>query len=408
MVEALLAASREPVIAWGLDGRLIAANDAAAQILGHTREELIGQSFADLSHPDERDEAARRQERRRAGDREVEEFVGRLWTANRRVVRVRGRSVPVVDGDRVVADVLTFWLIDTQIAPLGSGEADYEVIFERITDAVYTLDRRGGIAWMNRAAEHLFGRSLAEMRRVPRSEFLFPEGEAGQDTIRQRFSSGDAVPQTIRFRFRRPDGEERWVQGSLLMVRDHLGAHSHSIIIARDVTEERQRARALREQAERAREEALLDAVTGLPNRRAFDLDMETTKTRFRVGQPASLLLMDLDRLKAINDTMGHAGGDEALRAVAQALTERTRADDRVFRIGGDEFAVITATEDASPLAQRLRAPIHFRDPELWLTVSVGFAAWGEADDAFALADERMYQMKRNRHEGGEAEQQPE
>ena len=132
------------------------------------------------------------------------------------------------------------------------------------------------------------------------------------------------------------------------------------------MTEDRRRTRDLREQAERSEHEAKVDSLTGLGNRRAFNEAMVIAQAAAAGGAAMSL--------KAINDALGHGAGDDALCAVAEALTSRTRSNDEVFRIGGDEFAVIVAGGDPALLAERLRAPIRFREPEPWISVSVGLA----------------------------------
>jgi len=339
-------------------------------------------------------------ERRRDNNQEVESYEGRIWTVNKRIVRVHCRSTPVLQRNRVVGDIVTCELSETSLGDALDRQAEqYMSLFTRISDAVYILDDKGIVSWMNAAAVRLFGRTVEVMRQTPRREILFPEAEQGQDNIRAEFSSGNAVPDELQFRIKRPDGEARWVRGSLLMLRDGFGKHTRSIIIARDVTEDRRRARELREVARRSEEEAKIDALTGLGNRRGFDEAMATARQAVESGADISLIVMDVDRLKAVNDALGHASGDDALRAVAEALTTRTRSNDEVFRLGGDEFAVIVSGGDPALLAERLRAPIRFREPEPWITVSVGLARWEADGDVFQLADGRMYEMKRSQRE---------
>ncbi len=395
MLDAALRASGMPVVIWDLEGRVLAANDSFCDLLGYRRDQIDTIRRVDLFHPDDRGAVERRMALRREGNAEVETYDGRVWTANKRVIRVACRSTAVVSDGEVVGDVVT---CDPSEASLGDDldrqAEQYLSLFTRISDAVYVLDDRGLVSWMNPSAVRLFGRTVEVMRRTPRNEILFPEAERGQDTIRQQFSSGDAVPDEIQFRIKRPDGEARWVRGSLLMLRDRQGKHTRSIVIARDVTEDRRRARELREQAERSEQEAKVDSLTGLGNRRAFDEAMAVAQQAAAAGDDVSLIVMDMDRLKTVNDALGHAAGDEALRRVAEALTSRTRSGDEVFRIGGDEFAVIVSGGDPALLAERLRAPIRFREPEPWISVSVGLARWSEGGDPFALADQRMYAMK--------------
>jgi diguanylate cyclase (GGDEF)-like protein len=109
---------------------------------------------------------------------------------------------------------------------------------------------------------------------------------------------------------------------------------------------------ALKEDGDQARQLARVDALTGLGNRRAFDeaLDAELARAR-RAGAPLSLLVADLNGFKEINDRHGHTRGDECLREAAEALRETVRQPDRLFRWGGDEFAILLAGADADAAA---------------------------------------------------------
>jgi diguanylate cyclase (GGDEF)-like protein len=163
-------------------------------------------------------------------------------------------------------------------------------------------------------------------------------------------------------------------------------------------------------------ESATRDSLTGAHNRRYFfdTLDKDFSHAA-RHGSPLSLVLFDLDRFKRINDTMGHAAGDEALRQIAQAVTRAVRKDDLFCRIGGEEFAVLvrdTAERNACLFAERLRAlveslAIEFEGHEIRVTISLGVATLKPALHAepralVADADRYLYQAKnrgRNRVE---------
>ncbi len=155
------------------------------------------------------------------------------------------------------------------------------------------------------------------------------------------------------------------------------------------------------EQFEQMRFLADHDPLTNLLNRRSFvqRLDAEVARSR-RYTRPLALLVFDLDELKAVNDTQGHAAGDEALKRVAEALRATIRSGDNAFRIGGDEFAVILPEadeHDARAAAQRIA-------DELQLAASFGVAVCGadcEAGTMLREADDAMYRMKR-RHRAQE------
>jgi diguanylate cyclase (GGDEF)-like protein len=144
---------------------------------------------------------------------------------------------------------------------------------------------------------------------------------------------------------------------------------------------------------------AATDSLTGLPNRRTLDakLTRELSRAR-RVGAPLSVLLLDLDGFKKLNDVQGHAAGDQALQDAAAAWSAQLRPNDLLCRTGGDEFAVVlpdTTEEWAGALAIRLRV---LTPPSTG--VSIGVATWdGQAntDELMASADREMYRAKSRR-----------
>lgn len=153
---------------------------------------------------------------------------------------------------------------------------------------------------------------------------------------------------------------------------------------------------------------SLEDPLTGLANRRRFDdaLGAELDRHR-RGGTPLALLLLDLDRLKEINDRGGHAAGDAAIRAVGEALRSAVRSSDLAARIGGDEFAVLAPNADLPgglALAQRVRAVLA-REGGPALSIGVSTARAGDgARDLLRRADEALYRAKARGRDRVEAE----
>jgi diguanylate cyclase (GGDEF)-like protein len=136
------------------------------------------------------------------------------------------------------------------------------------------------------------------------------------------------------------------------------------------------------------------DFLTGLPNTRAFEAAMTR---RFGAGRPFTLLLGDMDGLKRINDSKGHAEGNDALRRLADMLGSVLRPEDEVARVGGDEFAVITSPtggEEAAALAGRLESLLAAQGPR----ITFGWALYPvDGENALSLyraADERLYARK--------------
>jgi two-component system cell cycle response regulator len=160
----------------------------------------------------------------------------------------------------------------------------------------------------------------------------------------------------------------------------------------------------LRESLDRSLELAVTDSLTGLRNRRYVRRHLESL---LRTGATAAVLLIDVDRFKALNDRHGHAAGDEALKEVSARLREHLRSVDVVARYGGEEFLVVMAgagEEESAAVAERLRASIADRPLmvgalPLHITVSIGMAvARGQAaaDGLIAVADAALYRAKEN------------
>src|SRR5690554_3989735 len=191
----------------------------------------------------------------------------------------------------------------------------------------------------------------------------------------------------------------RWTDGRLVRLE-----------IATDITERKQMELELRAAHEKARSAALEDELTGLHNRRAFfEFGAQLLNQAVRHHTPLTLIMMDLDHFKAINDTHGHDAGDEVLRQVSALLQARIRDCDIVARMGGEEFAVLlpeTGLEMAQTLAERLlgllqELTVHHGGQSISPSASFGISLLGSRDrrleDLLSRADRALYQSK---HQG--------
>jgi len=157
-----------------------------------------------------------------------------------------------------------------------------------------------------------------------------------------------------------------------------------------------------------SRQQARTDELTGLPNRRSVFEALAGADARLAAGESTAVLVVDLDRFKEINDSLGHVAGDELLRQVGPRLAEHLRSGDLMARLGGDEFVVLArdvTAADALTLARRLREelrrPFRFGGMELTVDASIGVAVGpghsGSAEELLQLADLAMYSAKRSR-----------
>ena len=148
---------------------------------------------------------------------------------------------------------------------------------------------------------------------------------------------------------------------------------------------------------------ATKDPLTGAGNRRALDTKLRDVVNVFqRTGTPASLLMVDLDHFKTVNDLLGHAAGDQILKNVTEIINLRIRVTDSLYRIGGEEFVVVLEGADlehAAHLAEQLRTLVDANElvPDHTVTISLGVAELRESEspyDWLHRADEAMYRAK--------------
>jgi diguanylate cyclase (GGDEF)-like protein len=164
----------------------------------------------------------------------------------------------------------------------------------------------------------------------------------------------------------------------------------------------------LAQYSKQQQELALHDPLTGLPNRRLLEDRIATTlQHAARHQRKAAVMYLDLDGFKAINDTHGHAYGDEILKQVAQRLVGSSRKDDTVARVGGDEFVIVLgdvgeladAQEPASKLIEVVAEPYRINGLTLQLSTSIGIGLYPDdaetVDNLMHVADNALYEAKR-------------
>jgi len=255
---------------------------------------------------------------------------------------------------------------------------------------------------VNAALCRLLGRTAEDLVGRRDQELTHPADRASDVAAAWRILAGEIDSWQTEKRFVLPDGEVVWVIANMTFLRDEEGRALHWLGQFQDITARKQ----LEDRWQRLADE---DPLTGLPNRRRFERDLEVVLSLSeRHGYPGALLLLDLDDFKAINDRHGHAVGDAALVAVAQALRTRVRDTDTLVRVAGDEFALLlphTGEQAARRVALELEAVLRGTTlgagkPEIGLSVSVGVAGFGLAEhptaaELLARADADMYAAKR-------------
>lgn len=261
-------------------------------------------------------------------------------------------------------------------------------------------DRRGRIEYVNHAFMVCTGFGREELLgRHPRMLIAPSVPAATYRKIRKTLASGERWYGELLNR--RKGGGEHWVSLAVSPVRDPSGRISNYVAVREDITERKRFEEGLRRLAS-------VDALTGVNNRRhLMELADLEWKRAVRYGTPLSLLVLDVEHFKHINDTYGHSVGDQAICLVAQACMSAVREIDIVGRYGGEEFVIVlpgTHFAGALELAERLRrrvAGIRIKSghPEpISLTASIGVATLQQGDTLEQLlmaADKALYQAKR-------------
>ena len=279
-----------------------------------------------------------------------------------------------------------------------------QVTLNSIGDAVVCTDFRGRVTYLNLVAESVTGwpqaeasgRALDEVFRLVDSS---TRGRIPVPAARAIIEDTTVGPGADCMLIRR-DGAQLAVETSAAPIHDRHGGVIGSVMVAHDVT-------VARELSHKLARLALHDSLTDVPNRALLNDRLDQAIVRaHRSGGSVALLYMDLDRFKHINDSLGHAVGDELLKSVARRLLACVRSSDTVSRQGGDEFLIlleeVAHAEDAAVCAEKIiqamDAPHQIGDHDLRLTVSIGIATFPEdaadADTMLRNADFAMYQAK--------------
>jgi len=264
-----------------------------------------------------------------------------------------------------------------------------EDIIRLSPDLIIAADVNGAITIFNRGAEELTGFRESSLLGTP-VDRLFDPTEVAQ-MMKLLYENGKFMGYKTHIMTR--NHAKVPVEMSAAMTRSADGEPLYTVGISRDIRSRLQIEAQLTQLA-------LTDPLTHLFNRRYFEeqLEREIEACR-RYGNPLSLLIIDIDRFKRINDTAGHAWGDHILRATADVIRKRLRGADMAFRIGGEEFAVLsprTGSKGSIVLAEEIRAQIK---QTVQVTVSVGTATVVVGDctsrQLFEAADSQLYEAKR-------------
>lgn len=288
----------------------------------------------------------------------------------------------------------------------------HELVTENSRDVIILSDFDGRRTYVSAAAARLGGWQTEELLGRRSLDLVHPMDRSHVQSVLHSLRTGSDTG-IVECRVRKTDNTYLWIEASMKAVRDPVTGKATGILnTLRDVSERKAAEEELKDAYRALEALAITDALTHLANRRHLDQYLTAEWRRgMRDHTPLSLLLLDVDKFKAYNDTYGHLRGDSLLKQVAEAAQDVvTRTGDLVARFGGEEFAIVlpnTCNEGAMEVAEqvceavRKRRLPHKATPLGYLTISVGCATLvpqrgQHAATLIQLADDALYAAKKS------------
>ncbi len=406
-MELALIGSNDGLWDWNILDNSVYFSPRWKEMLGFRDDELPNEvpSWAERIHPDDVDETWADVHKNVNGETDYYENIHRLRHKDGHWVWILDRGKVQFDENGTAVRMLGTHTDITEEKKMQLQYAHQAQIIEQVHDSVISTDLEGVIISWNRGSKTLLGYSSQEMLGQHVHSIYLPEDHdelnKNIDTLKTRGKHRAIV------RLLKKSGDLIYAELSLSLFKDEKGEAIGLVGYAQDITERKTAEDELHLQRLNLQHQAYHDTLTGLPNRSLFHDRLEQAVEKAKRNDTLfALFFIDLDRFKQINDSLGHAIGDELLKVVTERLKATIRKEDTLARLGGDEFTIVmeelSHPQDASILAQKilevLQQPITINDHALYVSSSIGISLYPQDDtDAGNLlkyADAAMYRAK--------------
>ncbi|MCX7220329.1 MAG: sensor domain-containing diguanylate cyclase [Burkholderiales bacterium] len=383
-----------------VDGVIVLANAACLQILGATQsDQIIGHPVTEFIHPLDLNRSLTRLNKT-GSDWANAPSQFRLRDVHGEMKMLLSSSTPIryQEQDAILVTGMDMTAHAEMAEQLRLSEMNFRRLFENMQDVYYRTDAKGVVQMVGPGVRNVLGYEPAEIAGKT-AESYYPQAadrDAMKKAIMEEGKVADFPGQMVR-----KDGRVIDISITSRAIYDDAGVFAGIEGIYRDVTQRKMMERELQRLA-------TTDPLTNIANRRSFLEQAEHIfKSTQRYHDSITLLMLDLDLFKAINDKYGHLGGDKVLTRFVQTVALELRDSDVFGRLGGEEFCVLlqhASQEEAMTVAERIRTRVQeldFEDPDgalFKLTVSIGVTTNFEGDERLAKllerADKALYTAK--------------
>ncbi|WP_239585579.1 PAS domain S-box protein [Lysinibacillus composti] len=397
----ILEASPDPLIIH--NGKIITyINQAGLELVkAKAANQIVGKPVIDFVHPDYKRQVIERVkdalEKGKRGELAVEAYL--TLEGEKILLETTTATFREKGQDFVVVMLRNVTQKQRAEKTLRESEERFRLIVENSRSIIKFLNHKGKIIYASPSMEVTLGYKIRDVIGQSISSTIHPDDTKKAmeilEEIKLSKQSKDVVIQHLH-----QDGYSILLNTRFIPLITEEGEIEKIIVISDDITEITQKETKLKKMA-------YYDYLTGLPNRRMFNQRLEQAMMMSnQTGKLTALMVVDCDKFKTINDTLGHDMGDEVIKEFARRIQSSLREKDTVSRVGGDEFTVIipealnslVISDIAKRLVNVMQEPMYIKGHEIRLTASIGVATYlsptTNVEELFKIADENLYKSK--------------
>lgn len=391
---------------WSLDkdGNFISVNPVFKKMIGKTEDELINTPFIECVEWNPEELKRNISYIKKAFQGISQEYETYISNNRGDQVYLHIKIIPTIVEDTVVGVFGISKDVTVQKKAedaLRESEEQYRLIAENSYDMIQIIELNGNTMYVSPSHEKVLGFSVEKFTSKP---FTLMIHQDDVDRVKTKVITCVSIKSACRieYRIQNRNGHYVWLEANINPIFDESDVLKHLVLVARDI-------RKRKEYEVKLQEMAYYDILTGLPNRRLFnDRFNKVMNQSKRDRESFALLLLDCNKFKRINDSMGHDAGDQLLKEFSERVCSSVRDIDTVSRFGGDEFVVllpnVEGKEDVKKISKRilkaLQKPWVIDGGEYKVTSSIGISMFPEngpdQDTMLKHADQALYQAKEN------------